>query len=282
MARTPDPDRLISRLVLPGMGDGTQSVRCIGFSKRIPTPVRRRELPSGYLTMVVGLGDPLLLMRPEGGGRRVSSFVTGLQHESAITERHGHQHGVHIELPPLAAYALFGRPISELTDKLVDLPTLLGRDARRLIDALAAARNWDDACAELRAALVRRMVSGPQPTPAVAWAWRELHSTHGAARIDQLVQRSGVSHRHLAARFREQVGMAPKEFARVLRFERSLTLLRRGGTSLAAVAAAAGYYDQAHLHRDFRAMAADSPRMYLNNWPAARSGLSKTALADRT
>jgi AraC-like DNA-binding protein len=188
----------------------------------------------------------------------------------------------------LAGYTLFGLPINELTDELVDLPTVLGEGTTRLVESLAAARNWDDAFRELRTALVGRMVRGPQPTPAVAWVWHQLRASHGSARIDHLVERSGVSHRHLAARFREQVGMTPKAFARVLRFEHSLTLLRRDGMSLASVAAAAGYYDEAHMHRDFRAMAAGSPRTFLNDRPAAealaqpRSSLSKTALADRT
>ena len=105
---------------------------------------------------------------------------------------------------------------------------------------------------------------------------QQLRSSHGSARIDDLVKRTGFSHRHLAARFREQVGMTPKAFARVLRFDHSVTLLRRDRPSLAAsVAAAAGYYDQSHLNRDFRAMAASSPRAFRPRRPA-RSSFSKT------
>jgi AraC-like DNA-binding protein len=268
----PGPDRLVSTVLLPGPGTGdvTQAARCIGFSTHVPTPVRRRELPSPYLTLIVGVGDPLLLVGPgEAGTRRVTSFVSGLQNESAVTERHGLQRGVHIELPPLAAYTLLGAPISDLTDQLVDLPSVLGKETTHLVEAVAAARNWPDAFGELRAALVGRMARGPRPAPAVAWVWQQLRATRGSARIDELVRQTGVSHRHLAARFREQVGMTPKAFARVLRFEHSLTLLRRGGPSLASVAAAAGYYDQSHLNRDFRAMAASSPRTFLTDPLAA-------------
>jgi AraC-like DNA-binding protein len=256
-----------------GTGDVPHSARCIGFSKHVSTPMRRRELPSPYLTLIVGLGDPLVLVgRDEGGNRRVSSFVSGLQNESAVTERHGLQRGVHIELPPLAAYTLIGAPISELTDQLVDLSSILGKGTADLVDALASARNWRDAFGELRATLVGRMARGPRPTPAVGWVWQQLRATRGSARIDELVRQTGVSHRHLATRFREQVGMTPKAYARVLRFEHSLTLLRRGGPSLASVAAAAGYYDQSHLNRDFQAMAASSPRTFLRD----RSSFSKT------
>jgi transcriptional regulator GlxA family with amidase domain len=78
-------------------------------------------------------------------------------------------------------------------------------------------------------------------------------------RIEELVKQSGFSHRHLVARFREEVGMTPKSLARVLRFEHSLTMLRQTTAPLAEVAAAAGYYDQAHLNRDFKALAGSAP-----------------------
>ena len=270
MATLSAPDRLVSSLWLPGPGLGgcTQSARCIWFSKNMSTPIRRRELPSPYLTMIVGLGDPLVLVgRDPGGDRSLSSFVSGLQNESTVTQRHGLQRGVHVDLPPLAAYTLIGVPVSQLTDQVVDLPAVLGRGTTELVETLAAARNSRDAFRELRTTLVARMVRGPQPTPAVAWVCQQLRSSHGSARIDDLVKRTGFSHRHLAARFREQVGMTPKAFARVLRFDHSVTLLRRDRPSLASVAAAAGYYDQSHLNRDFRAMAASSPRAFLTDRP---------------
>jgi AraC-like DNA-binding protein len=266
---------VVGSLLLPGnaAGQAAQSVRCRGFAKVVSTPVRQRELPSEYLTMIVGLGDPLVLPgTTEGSSRSVGSFVSGLQHQSAVTQRHGRQCGVHVELPALAAYTLFGLPINELTDELVELPALLGPDTAELVERLASARTWRGAFAMLRATLVRRMTRGPQPTPAVAWVWQQLRATHGLARIDQLVHSTGVSHRHLAVRFREQVGMTPKAFARVLRFEHSLTLLRQDGASLASVADTAGYYDQSHFNRDFRAMAGASPSAFLRG----RSTLSKT------
>src|SRR5262245_25055538 len=95
---------VVGRLPLPDSiaGQATRSVRCRAFSKVLSTPVRRRELPSAYLTMIVGLGDPLVLVgAQEGHNRSVGSFVSGLQHRCAITERNRHQYGVHIELPAI-------------------------------------------------------------------------------------------------------------------------------------------------------------------------------------
>ncbi|HEU4947285.1 MAG TPA: helix-turn-helix transcriptional regulator [Kribbella sp.] len=252
--QTPTGRATVGLLRLPGNG----VVRCIGFSKAVPVPMRRRELPSRHITLMISFGEPLVVV-DDDRRRSVRSFVSGLQSESAVTERLGHQHGLHVELSPLAAYSLLGLPMHTLTDVLVDLPAVLGSTSVELVERLAGAKDWPERFTLLQAALAVRMMSGPEPTPAVKWAWRRLRATHGSARIGELVQHAGLSHRHLVARFREEVGMTPKSLARVLRFEHSLTMLQQSGTTLAEVAAAAGYCDQAHLSRDFRALAGCTP-----------------------
>ena len=76
---------------------------------------------------------------------------------------------------------------------------------------------------------------------------------------------SGWSRRHFGERFREHVGLAPKPAARVLRFRRALALLERDdGARLGEIALDCGYYDQAHLNRDFRAFAGSAPGDHLS------------------
>jgi transcriptional regulator GlxA family with amidase domain len=89
-----------------------------------------------------------------------------------------------------------------------------------------------------------------------------LERTHGRAPIGWLCDKLGRSRRHLAARFREQIGLTPKTVARLFRFERAVALLRRRDVSLAELAFECGYYDQAHLNRDFRGFAGRSPAAY--------------------
>ena len=91
-------------------------------------------------------------------------------------------------------------------------------------------------------------------------AWWRLVSTHGAASVEALAAEVGWSRRHLFARFREQTGLPPKVFARILRFQRAATLMAAAeGPSLCEIALDCGYYDQAHLNRDFRAFAGRTP-----------------------
>jgi AraC-like DNA-binding protein len=102
------------------------------------------------------------------------------------------------------------------------------------------------------------------PTPDVVWAWRRLEETGGRLAVEALARELGCSRRHLAARFREQVGLPPKTVARVVRFHRAARLLRTAGDARwAEIANECGYYDQSHFNRDFRDLAGTSPSEFM-------------------
>jgi AraC-like DNA-binding protein len=249
------------RVSLPVTAPGSEmrTARFIGFCKDVAVPTRRRELPTQTVNLLVHFEQPLALPRDSTASRLASSFVVGMRTASTVTERFGRQHGVHVELSPLAARAVFGVPMHLLTDSLVDLPDLLGRDAERLVEKLATAGTWRERFATLHDTLAARVLDTPGPSPLVAWAWGRLRATHGSVRIEELVSESGYSHRYLIARFRDEIGVTPKTLARVLRFERSVDLVRRSRTSLTETALTAGYYDQAHFNREIRALTGCAP-----------------------
>lgn len=243
-------------------------LRYTGYGEETPAPLRRRQLPSAEVTLIVSFDEPLKLVELPGAGAGGSfrSFVAGLHTRPAVTEHAGRQHGIGVGLTPFGAYALFRMPMRLLAGTVVDLPCLLGRSGSELEQALAEANGWSARFALLDRVLIARMSEGPAPASEVAWAWRRLRLTAGRVPIRELAEQAGFSHRHLVARFREQVGLAPKSIARVLRLQHALALLERSPVSLAEVALAAGFYDQAHLNREFRALAGCTP----TEWLAAR------------
>lgn len=104
------------------------------------------------------------------------------------------------------------------------------------------------------------MANARQPSAAVLGAWSALVASGGRASVGELARDLGWSRRHLTERFTREVGVAPKTYARVVRFDRARELIATaGGRSLARVALDAGYYDQAHLNRDFRELAGAPP-----------------------
>jgi AraC-like DNA-binding protein len=239
----------------------------VGYVEVTPGPLRRREVPSADITLIISFGPAIRVGGPGAAGapaQRRTSFVAGLHDAPVLTEHAGYQHGIEVRLTPLAARRLFGVPMDLLANQVVALEDLLGRDAGELVERLHDAPGWAPRFALLDAAIARRLDATRPPSPGVSWAWGRLHETHGAVPIGTLAGELGWSRRHLAAQFREQVGLPPKLLARILRFDRVIALLRQADPERwAEVAYDCGYYDQAHFNRDFRQFADSTPSAFL-------------------
>jgi AraC-like DNA-binding protein len=167
-------------------------------------------------------------------------------------------------LAPLGAYTLLGLPMDELSGQTVDLVDVLGATGRRLAEQLRETSSWRRRFALVDQYLLRRLERGPRPSPEVAWAWQRLVATGGAVPIGRIAHEVGWSHKHLIARFRQQVGLAPKTAARLVRFGGVWRRLgERRPLDWGQLAADAGYADQAHLVRDFRRFTGTTPTDFL-------------------
>jgi AraC-like DNA-binding protein len=168
--------------------------------------------------------------------------------------------------------AVLGVPASAMAGRIVALEDLWGDAAtRRLYARLADARDTVDAAAILESAIAERLATGgrhhARAQLALAAADRLTSASVNAVAVDL-----GVSERHLRRVFRETVGVSPKAFAKLTRFHRALGAARADGhAGWASIAAAAGYYDQAHLIAEFRAIAGVTPRALLGELRAAPS-----------
>lgn len=243
--------------------------RYVGYRMQGFPPGLHTGMPSHLLTFVISLGDPVEIVGMPGGRqapRATQAFVAGLHAGPATIAHDGNQYGLSVDLTPLGARAVFGVPGGELASHVVDLDDLLGRTARTLPDRLAHLPTWKERFSVLDEVLTRAIAGRAErvvdPPPEVAHAFRLLVDSCGAAAIGRVADEVGWSRRHLGARFRAEVGLAPKATARVVRFDRAKGLLAKGAR-LADVAAAAGYADQAHFTREFRELAGRTPRAWL-------------------
>lgn len=166
---------------------------------------------------------------------------------------------------PLGTYeAVLGKPASEVVGRIVALRDLWDTAAtQRLEEQLAAARDAGSVAIALKAAIAERLEPGTRfdaNTRLVQSAARRLESRNVASVAEGL----GVSERHLRRVFHEVVGLSPKAFFKLMRFERALKAAKDGrGSNWSDVAVSAGYYDQAHLITDFRSIAGATPREFL-------------------
>ncbi|RKS73691.1 AraC family transcriptional regulator [Actinomadura pelletieri DSM 43383] len=229
-----------------------------GYWEPEVVPTRMRTLPTRATVVLINLGPPLYLEVPGGaGGREYGSFIAGMHDGHGMYVSPGGQRGIQLDVTPLGAYTLFGVPMSRLTNLAVELSELLGHGADALVERLGNTASWVERFDVLDRFLLRRLESGPVPDREVVRAWRLLNADP-AVPVADIAADVGWSRRHLTHRFREQAGLPPKVMGRVFRFRHAVELLT-GGVGLADAASVCGYYDQAHLNREFRALSGCTP-----------------------
>jgi AraC-like DNA-binding protein len=223
-----------------------------------------REVPFPGVPVILNLGPPWEIEDPGAPSERRDSFVAGLHARPTIVSAGASGWScIELRLTPLGAHRVFGLAMNELTNRSVDLEDVLP-GAGELTGRLRDVASWAERFDLVESFLLRRLAESSPPAPEVAWSWHRLRRTGGRASIGELAAELGWSHRRLIARFREQIGLAPKVAARVLRFDHAVAALGSPRElALAEVALECGYFDQAHLNRDFRELAGTTPGAFL-------------------
>ena len=247
---------LVSRTPHPALQPHIR--RYAGYVENGRTPVRRREPISGDVVLIIAWGPSMRF-----DGETWDSFLVGMHAPVTVTEHDGVAAGVQVDLTPLGARMLLGAPMHEVAERVVRLDDALGPLGAELPARMASARGWDESFAVLDAALGERMLAAPPPPADIAYAWERLTRSRGQLAVEALAAELSCSRRHLAARFRDHVGVSPKAAARVIRFHAAVRRLSAGGGRWADIALDCGYYDQPHLNRDFREFAGITPAQLL-------------------
>jgi AraC-like DNA-binding protein len=222
-------------------------------------------LPSSDVDLIISLGRPIDVVQMPNSTQRPSAFtalVSGLQEAPAIVRQGRDAFGLHVFIKPLGVRAVLGVASAEISSLVLNLSDIWGNRAGDLIEMLLAANTWHQRFTILDRAFVSKL-DPTSPQSEISWAWGRLAKTHGCVAVQQLAREIGYSRRHFSERFRDTIGVAPKLAARVFRFRRACRLLADKRPSLAQVAIACGYYDQAHLTREWHALAGCSPKAWI-------------------
>lgn len=212
--------------------------------------------------------EPALVVR-FGGARGIDLHVMGGRQAAHRKLLRGGQRTITARLVLGAGEVIFGASPADLAGRIVSLEALWGEAAtrslaQRLVDApdLAAA-----------AAILERTLAARRPDSIGGEAHARLALAAAPllaeSRVGEVAATLGVSERTLRRAFREAVGMGPKDFAKLARFQRALGVATsRAPLDWARIAATTGYYDQAHLIAEFREVAGVTPRALLGELAA--------------
>lgn len=231
-------------------------------------PRRDRILPSGTVELVINLLDDHVRIERTARSATVQSqagaVVSGTYSEAFVVDaaQHAAMMGVHFR--PGGAPPVLGVPAAALTDAHVDLADLWGETAaRELRGRLCEALTAEARFGILEHALAGRLPAGRPLHPAVQLALARFGPDGCGSSVGDVLRDSGLSHRWLLTLFTSQVGLSPKRFCRVLRFQRVHAAAQRTGRiDWTELALSCGFCDQAHLANEFRRLSGLTPRQY--------------------
>jgi AraC-like DNA-binding protein len=227
-------------------------------------PDGHRILPDGCMEFVFQLGDAFRERQTDGTWRLQNHLLLAGQMERRVdVQPSGAIHTVGIHFRPAGLAAFVAGDLSRFANKVQPLEAALGESLAPLVRRLKAAPNARAHATVLEAFLRERLRLGDT---AMAAAANELSDAQGTIDLESMARRFRLSDRQFRRRFEMAVGLPPKRFSRLIRFQRVFEQsLESDASAWSQVALECGYYDQPHFNRDFRAFSGARPREILQD-----------------
>lgn len=233
-----------------------------------PQHARERVIPTGTMQLIFNLHeDELRVYDRQDYGRFQNlggSLISGAHSRFVVIDTASQASTVGVHFKAGGVHPFLGVSASELRDLDVPLDALWGTKATELRDRLLEARTREARFHLLEQALLSQIPRLLTPHPAVALALEEFQDAPGKTRVKEVSERTGLSQRRFIELFRREVGLTPKLFCRIQRFQEVIRLVGSGrGAEWAEVALRCGYYDQAHFIHDFQNFSGTTPTDYV-------------------
>ncbi len=254
-----------------------------------PNHTMERLLPDGAVEIIVDLTDTpkRLYKNLERSDARAfrRAWISGMRRRWILIEAAPASSMVVIRFRPGGAYPFLGFDVDGITDNVDELDIVLGRVTASLRDRVLEGRTVEAKMQAVEQWLLERCRGRLETNPVIEYVTTRLFAPAGI-RVSDLVNEVGYSQRHLLGQFRRWVGLTPKGYSRIRRFQQVLQSVTRAANTdpeaaaelragrppepdWARVALDHGYYDQSHLVHEFRQFSGLSPTRYL----AAHRGL---------
>ncbi|MCB9852941.1 MAG: AraC family transcriptional regulator [Phycisphaerales bacterium] len=221
-----------------------------------------RVLPDGLAEIIINRAAPFDEIRDDGSViRQPTAIIAAQMTRHLLIQPTSDVDLVGIRFRPAGLHAMLGIDQRELIDQRIELSCVESRISRALVEAAAAD---DDALGRTQAALMAMFErSKHRARVDIAHAAGWIRKYRGGCRIDVLASRLAITSRQLERRFVTEVGVTPKHYARIARFDALVRSAQAGlSGNWTTLAHAHGYHDQSHLNREFRTFAGQTPTEY--------------------
>ncbi|MCB0585309.1 MAG: AraC family transcriptional regulator [Phaeodactylibacter sp.] len=227
-----------------------------------------RFLPDGNVELVIDLTDfPKNVYHNETLAVQQSfskAWISGLRKEFISIHAGQDAEMFVITFKKGAARGIVGMPLTELTEQVIEGDRAFGRPILLLREALLEAESPKAKMAAAERHLLSMAGNKLLPNPFVQYAVGQILLHPRQLSLEKLSQKVGYSQKHLIQLFKEHVGLPPKAFLRIIRFQNAIAEIeQRGSIEWSHLALDCGYYDQAHFIRDFKRFSGFTPEEYL-------------------
>jgi AraC-like DNA-binding protein len=226
------------------------------------TPVKQKIIPDGFVEIIFHFGDNYRINLGGKWQRQAKSLFAGQIKGHFYLENTGATNIIGIKLKPAAVAHLFGTSMKPFTGRVVELKQAVGS---RMKDLEAAIRKTVDD--DRRLTLIEDFFSAkcdsyPEDHP-VDRALDMIFSKKGMIPVSDICKELSVGDRYVQQLFQKYVGLSPKFLARIVRFSYIFQLIKENSPDWAGVVYEAGYYDQSHFIKNFKAFTGEDPTAYM-------------------
>jgi AraC-like DNA-binding protein len=227
----------------------------------------QRFLTEG-LEFTFNLADPIDIENNNGAIKTMAaSGITGPMIRPMRLKPSGTVNLFGICFRPGGSYPFFKIPAHELVDQSPDVSDLWGSAGRRFVDRIQNdCLSTESRIEAISAYLVKLLETQFRDDAAIKAAIDVIDCFKGRISVDDLARCLGMSCRHLERKFKERIGMTPKQLCRNTRFKHAYKQIEASHRkSWVDMALACGYYDQAHLINEFRYFTGTSPAEFFKS-----------------
>lgn len=229
-------------------------------------PIVERILPDGQMEMIFHLGDIFQQVENGKGSLQARSFLYGQLHQYLDLIPSAHAKIIAVRFLPFGLYPFVPLSPKEFQQRQIDLIDLYGSAGRELEEKVNEAEETQSAITIIEEFLTQQLANRKSPDPLVLYTTQLIMQRAGKGEIQDIIRSYKISPRHFQRRFLEVTGTKSKTLARIARLQKTMQLIQDWPSStLTEIGHAAGYFDQAHFVRDFKAFAGQSPREFLKS-----------------
>ena len=238
------------------------SIEDAGSPTAAPEPV----VPDGCVEIVFNLADRFQRIQgPDDIETQPATIVAGQMKRSVLIKPTGRISLFGIRFQHAGAFPFFQFSLSELTDRIESIDSTWGAEGREIEERICEAGTFAERVAIIETIFTARLISNKKFDSSIIEAARLIVGRDGAVPIRQVAELVGISERQLEREFKQKIGVSPKLFSRIIRFQQLLKSLEGDGAEgLLENALTLGYYDQAHMLHEFREFAGKSPTAFID------------------